>query len=74
MTAKLQIISLGQGQGGPAKMMIEEGRVAGNWVLMQNCHLARTFMRYSFFISDHHFSFYFFHSLLELSLKRLTFI
>jgi dynein heavy chain len=40
----IQIISLGQGQGGPAEMLIKKSKVNGKWVLLQNCHLARTWM------------------------------
>lgn len=40
----LEIISLGQGQGGPAQQMINLGKATGKWVLLQNCHLAKTFM------------------------------
>ena len=41
---KLQPISLGQGQGTRATRLIEQGVVEGHWVLLENCHLARTWM------------------------------
>lgn len=41
---QLSIISLGQGQGGPAEALIKKGKHTGKWVLLQNCHLARTWM------------------------------
>jgi dynein heavy chain len=37
---KLRIISLGQGQGPIAEALIGQGRLAGDWVCLQNCHLA----------------------------------
>lgn len=40
----LNIISLGQGQGGPAEKLISKSKVQGKWVLLQNCHLAKTWM------------------------------
>eukprot|EP00761_Pharyngomonas_kirbyi_P008673 gb/GECH01008685.1/.p1 GENE.gb/GECH01008685.1/~~gb/GECH01008685.1/.p1 ORF type:complete len:4033 (+),score=845.30 gb/GECH01008685.1/:1-12099(+) len=42
--SKMKFISLGQGQGPAAKSLIENGRKTGDWVLLQNCHLAQSFM------------------------------
>lgn len=42
--SKLKIISLGQGQGNIAKELIKTGRRTGDWVCLQNCHLAITWM------------------------------
>jgi len=44
MLAKINPISLGQGQGPKAIAGIEEGAKNGKWVLLQNCHLAPSFM------------------------------
>ena len=40
MSMRINYISLGQGQGPKAAAMIKEGISAGNWVVLQNCHLA----------------------------------
>eukprot|EP00698_Gefionella_okellyi_P021809 TRINITY_DN713_c0_g3_i1.p1 TRINITY_DN713_c0_g3~~TRINITY_DN713_c0_g3_i1.p1 ORF type:complete len:2250 (-),score=595.98 TRINITY_DN713_c0_g3_i1:82-5835(-) len=37
---KMRTISLGQGQGPRAAALITEGVENGNWVVLQNCHLA----------------------------------
>ncbi|GMH46012.1 hypothetical protein BSKO_13976 [Bryopsis sp. KO-2023] len=42
--SRLFASSLGQGQGPKADALIAEGRTAGNWVVLQNCHLAPLWM------------------------------
>lgn len=41
---RLWPISLGQGQGALAEKHIERGITEGCWVLLENCHLAKTWM------------------------------
>jgi dynein heavy chain, axonemal len=44
MNKEIQQISLGQGQGPNAQAMIDQGLKDGSWVVLQNCHLAVSWM------------------------------
>ena len=44
MGDQLGIVSLGQGQSEKALRLIDDSIEKGDWVVLQNCHLARNFM------------------------------
>ncbi|KPA85487.1 putative dynein heavy chain [Leptomonas pyrrhocoris] len=44
MSKRLDKVSLGQGQGKKAEELISSGRERGQWILLQNCHLASSWM------------------------------
>jgi dynein heavy chain len=41
---RMHVVSLGQGQGETAKRALDTGRKNGDWVILQNCHLSKSFM------------------------------
>jgi dynein heavy chain len=40
----LETISLGQGQGKKASALIERSKSDGSWVLLNNCHLSKSWL------------------------------
>jgi dynein heavy chain, axonemal len=44
MLARIDLVSLGQGQAPKAEKAIERARATGGWALLQNCHLSVSWM------------------------------
>ncbi|CAM9797290.1 unnamed protein product, partial [Chrysoparadoxa australica] len=44
MQDKVHLVSLGQGQGPKAEAILEKSISQGHWVMLQNCHLAKSWL------------------------------
>ena len=44
LSYRCKSISLGQGQGPRAEKLIEDSARLGHWVILQNCHVAESWM------------------------------
>jgi len=44
LNRRVESVSLGQGQGPVAMKLVKEAITEGHWVVLQNCHLAKTFI------------------------------
>jgi Dynein heavy chain region D6 P-loop domain len=44
MDRRLHLVSLGQGQGVKAEEVLSAAAETGNWVMLQNCHLAQSWL------------------------------
>jgi dynein heavy chain len=44
MDKKMQLVALGQGQGPRAEAAIEAATESGGWVMLQNCHLGKSWL------------------------------
>ena len=44
MSSKLSILSLGQGRDVTATNLVQNAKISGNWVYLQNCHLCPSFL------------------------------
>ena len=50
----MEVVSLGQGQGPVAQRCIDQGMQGGFWVVLQNCHLAKSFLPQLELICEQH--------------------
>ena len=41
---RVEAVSLGQGQGPVAEAAVRDAMAGGHWVVLQNCHLAKSFL------------------------------
>lgn len=53
-STRVEVVSLGQGQGPVAQRCIDQGMQGGFWVVLQNCHLAKSFLPQLELICEQH--------------------